>query len=165
MLSSNDFIRSWYCYRQMTKIPTVFLKDQDWSSPSDSLLLHCHTFQLKGMDRLPLKFSKVQGKNVLSILLRGGGTTSSVNKGCLSRGSYIITQVILAFWLVLAHDLLEDRRIDEDSARFKFFWISWILNLNNQSVRFILMLIEIDHSQVPLSLSFKASPNAKLLSW
>ena len=31
-----------------------------------------------------------------------------------------ITQVILAFWLVLAYDLLEDRRIDDDSARFKF---------------------------------------------
>ena len=59
---------------------------------------------------------------------------------------YIITQVILAFWLVLAYDLLEDRRTDDDSARFKFFWIFWILNLNqsiffakhsNQSVRFI----------------------------
>ena len=87
MLSSNDFIRSWYCYRQMTKIPTVFLKDHDWSSPSDSLLLHCHKLHLKGMDRLSLKFSKVQGKNVLLILLRSGGTTSSVNKGCLSRGS------------------------------------------------------------------------------
>ena len=34
---------------------------------------------------------------------------------------YIITQVILAFWLVLAYDLLEDRRIDDGSARFKFF--------------------------------------------
>ena len=34
---------------------------------------------------------------------------------------YIITQVILAFWLVLAYDLLEDRRTDDDSARFKFF--------------------------------------------
>ena len=33
---------------------------------------------------------------------------------------YIITQVILAFWLVLAYVLLEDRRIDDDSARFKF---------------------------------------------
>ena len=107
--------------RQMTKIPTVFLKDHDWSSPSDSLLLHCHTFHLKGMDRLSLKFSKVQGKNVSLILLRGGGTTSSVNKGCLSRGSYIITQVILAFRLVLAHDLLEDRGTDDDSARFVFF--------------------------------------------
>ena len=35
--------------------------------------------------------------------------------------SYIITQVIPALWLVLAYDLLEDRRIDYDSARFKFF--------------------------------------------
>ena len=38
----------------------------------------------------------------------------------------IVTQVILAFWLVLAYDLLElleDRRTDDDSARFKFFWI------------------------------------------
>ena len=34
---------------------------------------------------------------------------------------YIITQVILAFWLVLAYDLLEVRRIDDDSARFNFF--------------------------------------------
>ena len=58
--------------------------------------------------------------------------------------NYIITQVILAVWLVLAYDLVEDRRIDDDSARFKFFWI---LNLNqshffakysNQSVCFIL---------------------------
>ena len=35
---------------------------------------------------------------------------------------YIITQVILAFLLVLVYDLLEDRRIDDDSARFKFFF-------------------------------------------
>ena len=34
---------------------------------------------------------------------------------------YIITQVILEFWLVLAYDLLEDRRIDDDSTRFNFF--------------------------------------------
>ena len=34
---------------------------------------------------------------------------------------YIITQVILAFWLVLAYDLLKERCIDDDSARFKFF--------------------------------------------
>ena len=60
---------------------------------------------------------------------------------------YITTQVILAFWLALAYDLLEDRRIDDNSTRFKFFWIFWILNLNqsqffamhsNQSVCFIL---------------------------
>ena len=25
-----------------------------------------------------------------------------------------------AFWLVLTYDLLEDKRIDDDSARFKF---------------------------------------------
>jgi len=65
----------------------------------------------------------------------------------LSKSNYIITQVILAFWLVLAYDLLEDRRIDDDSAWFNFFEIFWILNLNqsqffakhsNQSVRFIL---------------------------
>jgi len=43
---------------------------------------------------------------------------------------YIITQVILAFWLVLAYDLLEDRCTDDDSGRFKVFWIFWILNLN-----------------------------------
>ena len=64
-----------------------------------------------------------------------------------STTDYIITQVILGFWLVLAYDLLEDRRIDDDSTRFKFFWIFWIFNLNqiqffakhsNQSVRFIL---------------------------
>ena len=61
--------------------------------------------------------------------------------------NYNITQVILAFWLVLAYDLLEDRRTDDDSARFNFFFIFWILNFNqsqffaqhsNQSVRFIL---------------------------
>ena len=39
-----------------------------------------------------------------------------------SQWYYIITQVILAFWLVLAYDLLEDRRTDDDSARFKFFF-------------------------------------------
>ena len=59
----------------------------------------------------------------------------------------IITQVILEFWLVLAHDLLEDRRTDDDTARFNFFLIFGILNLNqsqffakhsNQSIRFIL---------------------------
>ena len=32
------------------------------------------------------------------------------------------TQVILAFWLVFAYDLLEDRHIDDDSAWFKFFF-------------------------------------------
>ena len=47
---------------------------------------------------------------------------------------YIITQVILAFWLVLACDLWEDRRIDDDSARFKFFWSFWILNLNQSGI-------------------------------
>ena len=58
--------------------------------------------------------------------------------------SYIITHVILAFWLVLAYDLLKDRRIDDDSARFKFFLIlnlnqsQFFAKLNNQSVRFIL---------------------------
>jgi len=60
---------------------------------------------------------------------------------------YIITQVILAFWLVLTYDLLEDRCIDDDSAQLNFFLIFLILNLNqsqffakhsNQSVRFIL---------------------------
>ena len=62
------------------------------------------------------------------------------------KACYIITQNTLAFWLVLAYDLLEDRRIDDDSAWFKFFLIFLILNLNqsqffakhnNQSVRFI----------------------------
>ena len=43
-----------------------------------------------------------------------------------SKYIYLITQVILAFWLVLAYDLLEDRRIDDDSVRFNFR----ILNLN-----------------------------------
>ena len=47
-----------------------------------------------------------------------------------SKVNYIITQVILAFWLVLGYDLLEHRRIDDDSARLNFFWIFWILNLN-----------------------------------
>ena len=60
---------------------------------------------------------------------------------------YIITQVILAFCLVLAYDLLDDRRIDDDSPRFNFVLIFLILNLNqshffaklsNQSVRLIL---------------------------
>ena len=41
----------------------------------------------------------------------------------LSICCYIVTQVILAFWLVLAYDLLEHRRIDDDSARFQFFLI------------------------------------------
>ena len=35
---------------------------------------------------------------------------------------YIITQVILALWLVLVYDVLEDRRIDDDSTQFKFFF-------------------------------------------
>ena len=34
---------------------------------------------------------------------------------------YIIAQVILAFSLVLAYDLLEDGRIDDDTTRFRFF--------------------------------------------
>ena len=47
----------------------------------------------------------------------------------LKTSIYIITQVILAFWLVLTYDLLEDRRIDDDSARFNFFefFEFWIL--------------------------------------
>ena len=44
---------------------------------------------------------------------------------------YIITQVILAFWLVLSYDLLEDRRIDDDSARFKLFFEFWIWTNHN----------------------------------
>ena len=35
---------------------------------------------------------------------------------------YIITQVIIALWLVLAYDLLEDRCIDEDWALDSFFF-------------------------------------------
>ena len=56
---------------------------------------------------------------------------------------YIITLVILAFWLVLAYVLLEDRRTDDDSARFKFFWnlnlhqSQFFAKHSNQSVRFI----------------------------
>ena len=48
----------------------------------------------------------------------------------------IVTQVNLAFWLVVAYDLLEDRRIDDESAQFKIFWI---LNLkfNQNSFRSI----------------------------
>ena len=46
---------------------------------------------------------------------------------------YIIIPVILALWLVLAYDLLEDRRIDDDSARFNFFQIFefWIWTNHN----------------------------------
>ena len=33
---------------------------------------------------------------------------------------YITSSVMHAFWLVLTYDLLEDRRIDDDRARFKF---------------------------------------------
>ena len=52
---------------------------------------------------------------------------------------YIITQVILAFWLVLAYDLLEDTRIDDDSARFKNLNQSqFFAKHSNQSVRIIL---------------------------
>ena len=57
---------------------------------------------------------------------------------------YITTQVILAFWLVLAYDLLEDRRIHDDTARLNFFLIlnlnqsHFFAKLSNQSVRFIL---------------------------
>ena len=47
---------------------------------------------------------------------------------------YIITQVILAFWLVLAYDLLKDRCIDDDSARFKFFLTFLISNGNMESI-------------------------------
>ena len=72
-----------------------------------------------------------------------------MRRTCLqfTRAIDIITQVILAFWLVLTYDLLEDRRIDDGNARFNFFKVFWILNLNqsqffakhsNQSVRLIL---------------------------
>jgi len=37
-----------------------------------------------------------------------------------SNVNYTITQVILAFWLVLACDLLKDRCIDDSSTRFNF---------------------------------------------
>ena len=50
-----------------------------------------------------------------------------------------------AFWLVLTYDLLDDRRIDDDSVRFKFLQLRDSLNQSyffakhsNQSVRFIL---------------------------
>ena len=47
--------------------------------------------------------------------------------------NYIITQVILAFWLILTYDLLEDRRIDDDSAWFIFVLIFelWIWTTHN----------------------------------
>jgi len=31
----------------------------------------------------------------------------------ISKVNYIISQLVLAFWVVLTHDLLEDRRIDD----------------------------------------------------
>ena len=37
--------------------------------------------------------------------------------------SHLFNNIILAFQLVLAYDLLEYRRIDDDSAQFKFFGI------------------------------------------
>ena len=41
------------------------------------------------------------------------------NPAACTVGDYIITQVILAFWLVLAYDLLEDRRtIDVIVSKF-----------------------------------------------
>ena len=39
---------------------------------------------------------------------------------------YIITQVILVFWLVLAQDLFEDRPIDEDSAGSSVFFFNFL---------------------------------------
>ena len=44
---------------------------------------------------------------------------------------YIITQVILAFWLVLACDLFEDRCMDDNSTQFKFFSNFWIWTNHN----------------------------------
>ena len=46
-------------------------------------------------------------------------TNLNVNSWSPYKLSYIITQVILAFWLVLAYDLLEDRRtIDVIISKF-----------------------------------------------
>ena len=45
----------------------------------------------------------------------------------------IISSVMHAFWLVLTYDLSEDRRIDHDSARFKFY-ICVILWTNHKSL-------------------------------
>ena len=62
---------------------------------------------------------------------RLGTTSGNVRVNLSNTGPVsIITQVILAFWLVLTYDLLEDRRTDDDSARFNFLKIFWILNLN-----------------------------------
>ena len=59
----------------------------------------------------------------------------------LSIGFYIITQVILAFWLVLTYDLLEDRRIDDviiKTSALCFLkiqiWYCVILWTNNNSL-------------------------------
>ena len=76
---------------------------------------------------------------------------------------YIIAQVILPFWLVLAYDLLEDRRIDDDSARFKFseFFEFWIWTNHNSLLsiatnQFAWFCIDIRHVS-PIFVSVKVA--------
>mgnify|MGYP007058638064 CR=1 FL=1 len=55
-------------------------------------------------------------------------SVASFNHQHASIRFYIIAQVILAFWLVLAYDLLEDRRIDNEAAlRVPLFYSYHIL--------------------------------------
>ena len=53
-----------------------------------------------------------------SELYINGAFVAFANHKCLSINNYIITQVILAFWLVLAYDLLEDRRTIDVISKF-----------------------------------------------
>ena len=48
---------------------------------------------------------------------------------------YIISSVMLAFWLVFTYDLLEDRGIDDDSARLKFYSCVILWTNHNSSLR------------------------------
>ena len=65
-------------------------------------------------------FQALVSWNKLRFVILPGYTVVDTDRYC-----YIITQVILAFWLVLAYDLLEDRRtIDVIITKFCCFKVA-----------------------------------------
>ena len=79
-------------------------------------------------------------------------------------------QVILLFWLVLAYDLLEDRRIADDSARFKLFWIwanhnSLLSIATNQLASFCIFVSAIVVSVKVAKFEIKRHISYKLYLW
>ena len=73
---------------------------------------------------------KLKTKSIIALLDSRVGVT-------LSNTDYIIAQVILAFWFVLAYDLLEDRRMI-DVITTKFFPLCFKMEENFENLDNIL---------------------------